>query len=360
MEMQLDLAGMDEKREVQQCGICNKNDYKYVCPRCNILYCSVPCYKAQMHLDCSESFYKESIEAMLKAEGKNSESRRKMEEILRRVNEQEYDTDDSDDIEDMSSRLEGVNLDDAQSIWEKLTDEERKEFMELVRTGDATALIPEWEPWWSEKHPIPKVRDLEDVSHNNYKNNCPKLRNVPNLSLVTKVEPSPLVYFNLVNTIAGYTLMMRYYNGSFENLTLEAVTVFVNVTKNFSGESYQSVELAFASVSEAANVCPWIEIGHENISQMKSDTFKILEGPNEEEADFYVRAALSDMHSILLSAKKQKPNKSRPMSKFSQYFPEPTDNVINFVNKEVLAKCIKKIEYYESWTLERYMTYNTS
>jgi len=30
---------------VQRCSICNKNNARYKCPRCNISYCSVSCYQ---------------------------------------------------------------------------------------------------------------------------------------------------------------------------------------------------------------------------------------------------------------------------------------------------------------------------
>lgn len=40
---------------------CFKEPQKYCCPRCNIQYCSVGCYKSAKHSQCSESFYKDCV-----------------------------------------------------------------------------------------------------------------------------------------------------------------------------------------------------------------------------------------------------------------------------------------------------------
>lgn len=38
---------------------CNKEQAKYTCPRCNLGYCGLSCYRHKEHSDCSEAFYKE-------------------------------------------------------------------------------------------------------------------------------------------------------------------------------------------------------------------------------------------------------------------------------------------------------------
>ncbi|KAF9436598.1 hypothetical protein BGZ76_003510 [Entomortierella beljakovae] len=45
----------------QPCGICNDQLFKYICPRCNLRYCSLTCYKDKSHVQCTESFYKDSV-----------------------------------------------------------------------------------------------------------------------------------------------------------------------------------------------------------------------------------------------------------------------------------------------------------
>ena len=55
---------------------------------------------------------------------------------------------DSDDDDELSERMAGVDLDDADAIWGHLTPGERKEFERLVDTGDISKMVPEFKPWW--------------------------------------------------------------------------------------------------------------------------------------------------------------------------------------------------------------------
>jgi hypothetical protein len=58
------------------------------------------------------------------------------------------DSDDDDSIPDLHERLINVDLDDSNSVWEKLTLAERQEFENLLQSGDASQLVAQWEPWW--------------------------------------------------------------------------------------------------------------------------------------------------------------------------------------------------------------------
>ena len=77
-----------------------------------------------------------------------------MVDILHRMNEEDQDdmdSDDDDDPVDLSERLQGVNLDDAEETWSVLTPDERKQFSELLQSGDVTSVLPQWSPWWKYK-----------------------------------------------------------------------------------------------------------------------------------------------------------------------------------------------------------------
>ena len=62
--------------------------------------------------------------------------------------EDEEDHLDSDDDDELSDRMAGVDLDDADAIWKGLTPGERKEFERLVDSGDISKMVPEFKPWW--------------------------------------------------------------------------------------------------------------------------------------------------------------------------------------------------------------------
>lgn len=77
-----------------------------------------------------------------------------MEEILKKIErmddeEEIVDSDDSDTADqDLEERLKHVNLDAPEEVWACLTEEERKDFEELVASGQITKCLPEWNPWW--------------------------------------------------------------------------------------------------------------------------------------------------------------------------------------------------------------------
>lgn len=65
------------------CGLCLSKPSCYTCPRCNVPYCSLVCYRSVNHSACSEEFYKESVMQELKEMNEtDSEGRRKMQDIL--------------------------------------------------------------------------------------------------------------------------------------------------------------------------------------------------------------------------------------------------------------------------------------
>lgn len=74
-------------------------------------------------------------------EATTAESKAKMLEILQRMQEEEegeqdseLDSDDeSEDCLGLSERLAGVNLDDTEKVWEKLTDNEKRDFEAFLR-----------------------------------------------------------------------------------------------------------------------------------------------------------------------------------------------------------------------------------
>jgi hypothetical protein len=57
----------------------------YVCPRCNILYCSVPCYQSELHVNCSEAFYQESVMENMRCMATDPLEEKQMYEILHRL-----------------------------------------------------------------------------------------------------------------------------------------------------------------------------------------------------------------------------------------------------------------------------------
>lgn len=219
----------DTDGSVQQvCGLCLAKPYCYTCPRCNIVYCSLACYRSSAHAGCSEEFYKESVLEELKSTGRNEkEAREKMQDILLRVRKNEGelehitealgeeaepggtealellsrlaeiqtsgeenteeiqrilsrlgDIDEGGDgsreddfteeeDQDLADKLAGLDIDSLseEELWALLSRQDREKFEALVKGRAIGGLIPIWKPWW-EVHDKPKELILEVMSEN--------------------------------------------------------------------------------------------------------------------------------------------------------------------------------------------------
>lgn len=96
------------------CEYCDEKTFKYSCPKCNIKYCSVECYKLHNQKTCSESFFKQQIENEILGNGRSFDgsSVNKMNQLLETFNKEEEEvpgdcleqdqmSDDSDDEEEI-------------------------------------------------------------------------------------------------------------------------------------------------------------------------------------------------------------------------------------------------------------------
>ena len=139
--------------EATGCQLCLKYLSKYTCPRCNVKYCSLECYKSRKHVQCSEMFYKQCVMETLQGDTVDNHEKRKMMEILKRFEQEEKEQSLGEEElelgENLEERLEGLDLDqDTEKIWEKLTQEEKKEFQRAVDDGYIGSLVDTWVPWW--------------------------------------------------------------------------------------------------------------------------------------------------------------------------------------------------------------------
>lgn len=121
------------------------------------------------------------------AENCDPETRLRINEILRRfhaTNDMEtndyLDSDDDEELPDLSERLRNVDLNDAEKVWSLLGAAERQEFESLLHSGDAAKLVPIWMPWWENKIYRKPVEEMDKNCYN-YREICP--------ALLTHVKP---------------------------------------------------------------------------------------------------------------------------------------------------------------------------
>ncbi|XP_063628447.1 zinc finger HIT domain-containing protein 2 [Cydia splendana] len=357
----------DESSNTQSgkiCGVCNENPSKYCCPRCEVLYCSLDCYRSEKHQECSENFYRNCVTEELASNHVDDESKRKMIDILKRMHEHDIDTEDieemlenmdSDDeeVEDLHERIKGLHLNDADQLWGALTEDERNEFEALLNKGDVGTIMPQWEPWWMFRKKEKKVEEITKEENEALKK-CPELKTVPALDSLSTVQPSPAIKFNITNVIASYVFVMRYFNGDVE--PLEWATHFLNVCANLdSNANFDDPAIAVETVVQKCLQSELIETDGPSLDVMKHDTYLILQGPSIDHKLYYCKSALSDLYRVLHKAKsisKAQPANEKKQSKdktFSRKFPEHGTEHLPPLDGNKLKKCMKKVEYYLSF-----------
>lgn len=203
---------------LRPCGLCLSNPARYTCPRCNVPYCSLSCYRASAHMACSEQFYKDCVSQELRARGRaEDEDRVHMRNVLQRmqqveggldtvmqelienrggsINERDTETltrlaeiqmgsaeglkdkaqeilqrqmsseeDEADEDEDLVRKLSGLKVEslNEEELWTLLPEKEKQRFTQLLRDGGISALVPIWRPWW-EDHERERAELIEEL-----------------------------------------------------------------------------------------------------------------------------------------------------------------------------------------------------
>ncbi|EAL19975.1 hypothetical protein CNBF3020 [Cryptococcus deneoformans B-3501A] len=164
--------------DVRVCGICRKNDSKYTCPRCNVAYCSLDCFKNESHAQCSEPFYKTTVLDSISADPKAGlEEKRAMMEMLRRFEETEAEggngleeLESEYEEDELITRLQGIDIDslDSNELFKLLPPKHRDAFIQALQNPDSeeakvllesasNELIPQGPdllPWWESEEAL--------------------------------------------------------------------------------------------------------------------------------------------------------------------------------------------------------------
>ncbi|RCH95690.1 hypothetical protein CU098_001672 [Rhizopus stolonifer] len=245
------------------CEICQKQFSNYVCPRCNLRYCSLTCYKDLKHADCTESFYRESVTAEIQTRELDKNDKNKMLAMLQRLEQenQALDLDDDDHYESMLDRFSQIDIEhtDANVIWDLLSDQERKEFEHVLhnveKTGDWHAWhLPSYSPWWEASSLIQE----QDQSIPG-----PVLpASLPDFTRLTQpaTRSSPHIVWNGLSILATYSYLMRHAMGDLLEDTRDTLCLCEVLSANvlFSNAAtcpYEGVEDVVGDV--VARIIDW-------------------------------------------------------------------------------------------------------
>lgn len=377
-----------------KCNFCPNSNSGYSCPRCNAAYCSLACYRRPEHEGCYEQFYKECVADEMRLRSKEDAEdpavKRRMIETLKRMRQQdaedpidpnaddgdedEEDHLDSDDDDELSDRMAGVDLDDADAIWKGLTPGERKEFERLVDSGDISKMVPEYKPWWEFRCEEKKVRevgndgDIEDATKR-----CPAVDTgiAPLSHFIKSTRPSPLLKFGLLNALYPYVYCLRYFSGDIwsEANLRDCVTICMTLSDNLRcGANFETADEALESAATNVNVNAQWSVDAKTTRGCKRDVYKVVRGPRSapEHRNLYLLSAVSDLRRIfalglkLAKGATKKEGKGTPLGELppwklddmrreagSSNFPKPAA-----LDSKEIKKCLMKVEFYLSWANE--------
>lgn len=308
-----------EEIAAKVCKFCDAPSAKYTCPRCNFGYCSASCYKDARHRNCSEDFYKDWVQTYLKMEQASPEAQQKMVNILKSARKKAEEGEDElpEDVDEIVQQLEQVDL-DAESAWAYLTEEEKVEFEELVKTGEVGKLVPVWKPWWENLSLVSEVTadcDAEKIG--------PRI--VP-LSKLTSRPPALCVVNSVLNVLCSYVYVARLYNGelllqSAEDLLSTSAVLAEDAVFGTAGEAIQSLLQKVLVHREG--------VTSEELPALLASFRKLVEGPGLKDN---VLRCLTDM-KIVLERAAASADGGKEL-------------------KRKLKRAVKKTEYFMSWTVE--------
>lgn len=284
------------------CRVCTQNASRYTCPRCNAPYCSVACYKRHGE-SCTERFYEDHVRDIVQLDSKSSSERdaqRKMNDMLARVKQFQDESadrmtttdDDADSEEDQELQMEMLEalarlaLADGESIsLDDLTPAQRKQFLTEVADGRLSKFIRLWLPWWLmdarkyEKETEVKRRQLAiqeirsgdgdgsvdsegDDDEDDVEASGPvmiesavfpaelftraRAAGMPedlNGLLPHNKPPSPALRVHLIELLFSYALVMRTFNGDWQQDVSEAATALLHLSTVLNADAkYESIE----------------------------------------------------------------------------------------------------------------------
>ncbi|XP_016085182.1 zinc finger HIT domain-containing protein 2 [Sinocyclocheilus grahami] len=407
---------------VKPCGLCLSKPSCYTCPRCNVPYCGLACYRSQNHSSCSEEFYKESVLQELKSQGvsdeegkskmqdillrlrQSAESEGGMESLLRNLGEDETSVTEKDahalellsrlaeiqssgdetsheaqeilaelrDIEDgsdeeetdLAEKLAGLDVDSLSEdeLWSLLSAQQKEKFERLVKEGGIGGLVVLWSPWWErhekdtkalikelqsendkEMHNMndKKDRKIKKVSSNKVKSDKSLKSSIPPISAkipplhTLSSNPSPLVRYNLISALYGYTFSLCLYNGDVSEMLLEFCQVVLAISEGLGGgQVFNSVSEALDAGMRAVSAGGYFD-REDPLAPLRAveAVAHILTGASREDAVGYSLSALSQLRTALSKAKASVPKEDEQMRRM--YF-----------------QAGKKCEFLQSWLKE--------
>ncbi|XP_004478636.1 zinc finger HIT domain-containing protein 2 [Dasypus novemcinctus] len=312
------------------CAFCPAGELqpaRYTCPRCNVPYCSLRCYRA--HGTCAEDFYRDQVLGELRG---RTASPSRLASALRRLRQQR----EAEDEPEEAGLSPGPPPRGLSGLWEQLAPAEKVAFERLLSRGEAGRLLPPWQPWWwgrgaahrlmeeldeargsqaVELEPEPTKtpaepredaaaaeRVLGDVPRASAP---PVPTRIPALVSLSRSRVSPLVRFQLPNVLFAYAHTLALYHGGDDALLSDFCATLLGVSGALGAQQ------VFASAEEALQAAAHVlEAGEHPPGPLGTrgamhETARILLGEGPANQKGYTLAALGHLAQTLGRARKR-------------------------------------------------------
>jgi hypothetical protein len=234
------------------CAVCLQHEYRYHCPRCQLPYCSVECYRnhtttsndSSTASDCTEGFYKNRVSSILQLEAKEQQ------EATRKILNRQYEEQELSEEELYNVLLALEQHDENPSeLQSMLSPSLRAAFENALHSGQLQELVLEqWHPWWR-----PELVTKEEANNNFAVNKDQTLderllRITPFHSLRKDTRPNLL--YNLIEILYSIVWTLRLYHGS-----RNAIALAVEATRTLSASTVLSEDARYTTLEEALIQC---------------------------------------------------------------------------------------------------------
>ncbi|XP_036909059.1 zinc finger HIT domain-containing protein 2 [Sturnira hondurensis] len=304
---------------------------RYTCPRCNVPYCSLRCYRA--HGTCAEGFYRDQVLGELRG---RSASPSRLASALRRLRQQREAEDEPQDAGLRPGPAPGGLL----GLWERLDPAEKAAFERLLNRGEAGRLLPPWRPWWWSRGAGPRLlEELDDTPGGEARELEPAPARapprpakdaavaetraaeergdapgacmpavptrIPTLASLSCGRASPLVRFQLPNVLFAYAHTLALYHGGDDALLSDFCATLLGVSGALGAQqvftSAEEALLAAAHILEGGEHPP----GPLGTWGAMREAARILLGEGPADPKGYTLAALGHLAQTLGRARKQ-------------------------------------------------------
>ncbi|KAL8276114.1 hypothetical protein RQP46_011496 [Phenoliferia psychrophenolica] len=229
MSDDIKISAIDSASQEPICGVCKTQFSRYTCPRCNLRYCCLTCFRSEVHATCSESFDRSSlVDEIRSAKDKTADEKRAMMDMLAKFEEQSAEQENADGEEEdeeeldeerreLERKLDGLDLDSLspEDVLALLSPAQRATFQQTLQDPTKVSALVSAEfqdepPWWI-KAEKPSVEDEESGDEDGER--LPPLlseQQLPPLKLGPdgKVVGNQLVY-NIVAVLFAYAYTLR-------------------------------------------------------------------------------------------------------------------------------------------------------